>query len=57
MVIYLSAAQKQRSTVIKKIEQDSEHFNWLSVASQSKLIAHQKASGENPKICISDRTT
>jgi len=51
---YLSAAQKQRSTVIKKIEQDSEHLNWLLMA-PIKIDCPQKASGDNPKICISDK--
>jgi len=51
---YLSAAQSRDPQLIQKIEQDSEHFNWLLVAPQLRLVAHRKEPGDNPKICIPD---
>jgi len=51
---YLSAAQSRDPQLIQKIEQDSEHYNWLLVAPQLRLVAHRKEPGDNPKICIPD---
>jgi len=39
---------------LQKVEQDPQHYNWMTVAPSLYVIAHIKEAGDNPKICIPD---
>jgi len=51
---YLTAAQQRDPLLISKLDQDSIHYTWFTVALKLRLVGHIHEPNSNPKICIPD---